>query len=408
MNAFKLSKIVDQPVRFVNADAEGNTYAVIFNDAYNFQLLKLNPTNGISSIVNITYGVADALVSSRGDSYLDLRLPDKSSHTLGIIRANSTEIETIDEMDEGLFHIDNNDNFFYEKKNVVHLLRSKSSVPAPVKILDGFDVNINPVTDKSGNMYIRLFNLNKTNDEADDTYYYALALITKEALKDEIPQVTFIDGLSSVQEVKYCIPDEENNLWFAVSEEATKENSIKRLAKGNLKTIQISNSQKHKPLISSKGKTYYAAEDQNGTRIFYITANDEIVEIPDLKNLTMSIYWLEGLVDSKGQIYFYGLYGNLSSSFGMMVTIKPDETKPIPIKLDGSSEMSSILLDFNDDLWFFTKDIYHLKKGETVPELGSDSKEIHCLRHSRIYINRITKNIYASCDDKGLFMIENI
>lgn len=312
-------------------------------------------------------------------------------------------------MAQGLFHLDNNDNLFFIKENGIYLLCPNMSAPVPIKNLEDFKVNERSVTDKLGNTYIRVYKY------INGTHHYALASITKEALKEEIPQTTFVIGLNSTNDVDDLIVDEENNLWMAV------EKSTSKLVNGDLKTIfPENNTKRYKYLTQSNGKTYFSAGNSSSSSIFYMTSNEEIAEVPDLKNLEESYFAIYGLVDSVGWIYFYGAHGDLSPSLGRIVIIKQGETKPIPIPFSGAFQVITFAeLDFNDDLWLVAGDIYRLKKEETVPQRRTNYNEVCVWSFNlkkmrttsftrKLYSNFLTKRIYVKCADEGLFIVENI
>ena len=141
----------------------------------------------------------------------------------------------------------------------------------------------------------------------------------------------------------------------------------------------------------------------------YVTPNGEIVEIPELKNISTNAFaYIKGMSDSEGNAYFY-ITKDSPTPFSM-VAIRPNETKPIPIAFGANDkEIESVSLDFNDDLWvtMTSGEIYHLKKGETVAKALDRINEVCDRQRQRnIYFNFGTQKIYIPCA-KQVFVVEN-
>lgn len=382
----------------VNFDAQGSTYAV-GRASSDHHFFKLNPSNEIS-VVDLPYDVdvVRTSVSSRGDAYFEFIYPDNL--TLGILRANATEVEKIGELSfRGLFYLNNNDNFFYSKEKGIFVIRPGSSESFSIINLEDFSSSGLAVTDKSGNTYLSV--KNKANSY--------LALITKEALLEEQPYAIFLNFLENETfAIQDLMIDEDNNLWVSAHWE---KGIIARLVNGNWETIIMDPVLYDNKMVRSKERIYIIAADFNSTarRIYYITSNDQIIEIPELNNLIVDYRNVEGIADGEGQVYFVTSYEELSSSLGKLITIKPDESKPIAITFEsdpGKEQEFEAKLDFNNDLWFRDSIVafYHLKKGEIVPELvNSDGT---CFGYWGIDVNFITEKVYISCGT-GLYVVTN-
>lgn len=387
----KIEGIKNEIVTNVKFDAEGNSYVVTKSeDGNRFRLYKLNSSNEISSVKDLPYVVSDILVNSQGDVYLH-SLDD----VLAIIRANSTAIQVIAEKSNKLFHLDDNGNLFHDKGyDDVYVLRLNSNASAKIKELKTFGIDPNKwtISDKSGNTYFL----------AGQGGKFALAVVTKEDLLNEIPNAAFVNFINGRTHQLVTEFEVDNNgvVWVATTEDS--KTAIKKYSNGNLKTIRTDDYQGDIKIIPAKEKTYILKNRE----IYYVKPNDEVVE---LKKLTSDFFWTKGFVDSEGQAYFF--YRTVpnhsgSSDFGKLVTIKANEAELIPITFGKyPKSVKTASLDFNNDVWIVTTgsdDIYHLKKGETAANAISKNEEYQD-RH--VNVNFVTKKIYVG-SMKGLFIVE--
>lgn len=400
----EIDGIKGENVKQVHSDAEGNTYVLGEKKLY-----KLNASNEISSVTDIPKSTwAPMLVSRRGDAYLffrHVRDSDGSPKYIGfIMRVGATGLELIDDAD--WYYLDRNKNTLYYAKDFnIYVLRPNSASVPITNLKDySFDSYYKGiVTDKSGNTYIPVVSKSENS----------LAMISKEALQEEMPQATYLNVLDDDEMIVYLKVDEENNLWIVIStgNKTFTKWVIKKLTKGNLKIILMEEAPTYNEIMMiSKQNTCYiwsAQKSENFTTIYYVTEENKAVPIPELKHLDGS-QWINSVSDSEGQVYFYSANNQLSDYLGKMVTVKPNDTKPIPISLRACENqmLHSVQVDFNDDVWILINEkLYYLKKGETLPNFAINVRSNCSIKaDSRIHINFVTKRIYISCSD-GLIVV---
>ena len=238
-------------VEKVNFDSEGNLFAAT-SDVDVHRLYKFNPDNEIIWTIDLpdhVVLVTEMLISSRGDVYFQFH--HSPNNSVAVLRSGSTEIEEIGELSYRLFLLDNDDNLFYCKDDGVYMLRPDSSVSVLIKNLEGFREHLTEpgVIDKSGNIYFAVQNVNAQNN--------SLAVVTREALEEEIPYATFINALdNSTQYVENLLIDEENNLWITITDDTSGVAVIKKLVKGNVTTILTDSTRRFNKMVHGKGRTY--------------------------------------------------------------------------------------------------------------------------------------------------------
>lgn len=381
----------------VNIDANGNTYVLTKTENQIFKLYKLNPSNEITSVVDLPHSVSEMRVSSRGDVYFFFKDKDKKI-ILGILQKDSVEIETRPQnvTFNSLFYLDNKDNLFYSTKKSVNVIRSGSTTSVPVKNLEDYVAYATEVTvsDKSGITYLPVIYDSK----------YSLAVIN---MQEEIPQATLINAFENTTRIDHLAIDGENNLWMSTWFLTEKESTVKRLKNGILKTFMTEKVGSYET-VPSKDKIYVISDvKQSIGYISYITSNEEVVGIPELANLRPNFYPFKGIADSEGRVYFYKTSGTISKSMGRMVIIEPGEITPKKIRLGTRETIKTVEIDFNGNLWIvLEKGVIHLRKGESAPNLVKSLEEKCNVSKGHIHFNFVTKKIYFSCSD-GLVIIED-
>lgn len=415
ISCYKLKRheaIGDDWIGYINFDEKGNTYVGGYGSSGIYRLYKLDSSNELIVTIDLPNELNEMLVSKRGDAYIHFF--DNLKHNVSYVRAGSTKLEALDRISNwGAYYLDNDDNFFYCKKDAgVHVLRPNSSSGVPIGTLnscDGFSTK-KAASDKSGNVYFAV-----KRDGKD-----SIALVSKEALYNETPHASFVfTAANEAERVAGLTVDAGDHLWMMATDfkdskkNIPEESSIKKYKNGNWENILTEKTRMYREFLRTKDRMYILAKHHGSIMesIFYIAPNDEVVEIPELKNLSTNYFLFEGLVDSEGQAYFYNTKPEFSSSYGMMVTVKPNETKPISISIasSDSTKIVSSKVDFNDGIWMVMNkgDIFHLKKGETNMNVQNDIREGCNFMKGGIDFNFVTKKIYVSCFN-GLFIAENI
>lgn len=427
ITAFKFTQIDEvigmphgNPNNFnANFDGEGNIYvAATDRDSSILRLYKLSPSNEVLwsiKIPNYLEYLYYMLVTSRGDIYFS-SLISNGTTALAVLWADSTVIHEIDVLwyNYGKFFLDNNDNLFYCKNGSgMHVLQSKASEPTAVVNLENVCA-IKMDTDQSGNVYFQLIDEQSSKFlEESEPLPYAIAVVTAEDLQENIPHATFLAILENKNQYPEDFTiDANNNVWITITElvdNTAKKGLIKKLVDGKLEIVVVDEELAVNKLVPAKDKIFVMGSDgQDQLTIYYIASNDEIIAVPELKNLTCFDRLLTGIADSEGYVYFFSPYINFSQSLGSYFFIKPDEMVPIPITFDKDVHLfkNSPKFDFNEDVWMMDNAhyMYYLKKGQTIPkQVRNDIADCDIID---VFINFITKRNYAGCY-KGLFIVES-
>lgn len=417
ISAYTFTRIqgINATVERVSFDKQGNTFAAsrahLPDESTLFQIHKLNPNGELLwtiDLPNYIDHVNGLFINSQNDIYFYFYHNNYRNYTLAVLSEGATTIKEIDRLWWPIFFHDDNENLFYCKENSgMHILRPNSSGPVPITNLEGACTIQSEVfaVDQSGNIYLQIVSLERQN--------ISIAMISNEALQDEIPQATFINAFDNSQQVStHMTVDESNNLWISVSEtqrEILKKGFIRKLVNGEIKNIFIDQDFWISKMVPAKNNIFVIAAYNSTLSIYYITLNDELVEIPELKNLSdASFYFTVGIADSEGYAYFTG--SEFSPSLGTMILIRPYDMTPVRIEVDSYFPPDSIKLDFKEDVWITDfSGIYHLENGGTVSDLViPDRNEICDLSlFSDIKVNFVTKTFYLPCENGMLIVNEN-
>lgn len=390
-STLKRIESVHGAIAYVDFDGEGNTYVLNGNDYYNnstshLKIYKLSPSNELLWAIDLQdYTDITAMdVTRQGDVYFISQYEGSDSLYLNFIWANSTEIKKFDELSKN-FVWNANDNLFYCKSNAgMHVIRANSSFSTPITMLENICLLSHFAYDRLGNIYFLV----------DSSKYHlpGIALITEEALQQEIPQASFINASDSEnQTVNGFIVDYKNYLWIAIQEKlegGVKKGLIKKYVNGKFETILTDQDYPYIFLDSAcKDKIFVIASNGQVSKIYYFTLNNERVEIPELNNITGPGNAIGGQIDNECFAYFMHNKGDKNAS---LIHIKPNEKTPVIFDFQ-QEQITDWNLDF--DLWIAKETgLYRLQKGERSVDIVKTS-----CGAPRIFSNSVTKKVFVSC-----------
>ena len=148
-------------------------------------------------------------------------------------------------------------------------------------------------------------------------------------------------------------------------------------------------------LLNIKGRIFLVVQSNiygDEKNIYYVISNYTAFKLTESSNLLLSsmVQWT---ADDEGQIYFY--------TSEKMLTLKPNETQLIPVQIHKGVEYA--VVDWKNNVWIAVtsrtaSELYHLKKGETIPELiDGDIQGCPMSLFTYMAANFVTKKIYFSC-----------
>lgn len=392
-------------VELVDFDGDGNIYATSFvknNDGgRDHTLYKLSPERELLSTINLPSRIEIVYkmhVTTKGDVYFFFS-GDNRNNTFAILKSGSKEVELVESISHELFYLDPYDNLYYGRENGVHILRPNSTTPILIKNLENFYV-FRPGTatvDKDGNVYFGADGEHSSNN--------SVVLLTKEELQNEVPEAKFFDVQDdSDEQIFDIVVDERNDIWI-ITAMVSYRGFVKKLAKnGTYETIKLDPTHPDLDVTAAKDRIWVVAAntfETNSPSIYYVTLDNEVVDIPELQNLTQQMYFLsESLADKDGIAYFK-TFNVFTPALGSMIIINPGEKKPIPVQFfpsDPNLVVNYIFMDINEDVWVFssksaTDYIHVIKKGETTANIISNFGDI-C---NDVYSNPVTKDIFLAC-----------
>lgn len=389
---------VDKLVEAINFDSDGNTYVATSNEnSHNGTkrfLHKLSPSRELLWTVELPAydAYTNAIFVNRQK---DIYLHFLGDFILTVLKANSTTFEDIDERVDYLIFMDTDENLIYCKTPNCYVIRPNTTVPIPIKNIDQFvsGAPAEAAFDNEGNIYFM--------GNFIDDLTTGVVLLTKEALQEEVPYAVVFRNFSVAYPdfVRNFFPDEKHNFWCFLINYDKNEGTIKKIANNSIEIVSIDKERPDIKGVYAKDRIYVVSYDyyhESVPTIFYMTLENEIVDIPQLKNITRQQYFsIRTLADDEGYAYFQ-TNGEFTKELGSMVVIQPNETTPIPIGFSTTGlQVSRMFLDHNRDVWIFAMsgDVYFLKKGETTGEKIPDFQDT-CIS---IDSNLVTKEIFFSC-----------
>jgi len=399
--AYKVEKIesFDGWSEHLEFDSNGNAYVVKNGDEDNRQLWKISPTKEVLLKIDISEDIYKIIINSYNDVYVIF----SNQGRLFILNEKTLSLKEIDSDTYLYFALDNDGNLFYNDVNGIYFLKRNSTIPVLIKNLEYYHLLSNKWvdTDIEGNTYIGV--------NYDFSYDSSVAIITKESKEKNIPYADLI-SLDDNRMITLVLLDQNQNLLIMTYDPDTKIGYIQKLVNNKLKTIFYDeDTQDHKALIVEDRIYLIAYSIEKWSRVYFITSDEDVVQIPELNQLTIQFYFAASLANDKdGNVYVdvgLALDPPINSTLAF---IKQGEVSATGIEIEGTPgqydgiNSYSMMVDEDDVLWFlkYNSDLFYVKKGAYKSDKLGDGK------YDFPKLNRITNEVYLMSRD-GLYYVSN-
>lgn len=381
----------------IEFDSSGNAYIYNTNNGNNY-LYKISPDKEILWKTDVEFQVHKIIINSKSDIYVFL-INDDLEITVNIIKSNTSTLLEIDKVSlDSRFIIDNDDNLIYNRDDGVYILRPDQTTPTLIKNLEWFNFRNEhtAVVDNDGNIYLGIDGLVNWN--------HSLAIVTKESKQRQTP-VAEIFEIDYGHYIEDSLIDERGDLWIFTTD-FIRSGYIKKLTNGTLETILYDEKFEFHQGVGVKDRIVVVSMTNNSytaPTYFIKLENHEIVQIPDLANVTWKAFASTKVIaDKDGNVWFGSRY---KYDKGVLVYIKYNEIEATAIQFDRNISMKEFLFDGNEEIWVVTElsGVYNVKKGENVAGKVEAPQEFE-MYFTNIKLNKVTNEVFV-LSDNGLYVV---
>lgn len=402
--AFKVEQFPDFEGKseIIESDSEGNTYIVENNEGIR-KFWKINSEREVWWKIDIIDEVYKIIITSQNDVYVFF-WPEGEGIHLATLNEDTASFVEIDSFHTYNFVIDNDDNIIYSKEEGINLLRPKSNSPILIQNLEGFSFSDEKqvITDSEGNIYIA------AKEVSTQANY--IAIITNDAKQEEIPHADLV-FLAVDRNVESILLDQNQNLWVIsyLTNGRTPYGYIEKLVNGAFELIFYDEKHQGHKATAAKDRIYVITWTQWPSvpgSVFYITLDNEIVEIPELAKLTFDQdYGARLISDKNGNVYFGGpqdFESLINSSLGV---ITYEEANPVGIQFEKSGSLYDWLVDQEDNLWVLQMGVFRVMKGENIAETV-DTSDLPYYTFTHLHLNKKANEIFI-LGSQGLYYVSD-